>query len=195
MIPLERVLGISNILDWLLINHQHPLGSIVMFQTSIFQVTLFRGVTRYLKLGGQAVMWHVVATATESLFCQKLVGQLPTLSTSQLHPCLLLFTSSWHYLTLIGIKSDTFISFWFLDLILSADFFFQNFTNFLEVKIGIKQIILIPCPAYWVFFKLPLGGAKDEHFPPFQRSCQFRVNAFQHLPFVLAFPANYIYCK
>ena len=51
-------------------------------------------------------------------------------------------------LTLIGMRGDTFISFSFLDQILS---FYQNFPNLLKVKIDINQVILTPCPAYWVF--------------------------------------------
>ena len=47
------------------------------------------------------------------------------------------------------------------------------YQNFLEVKIGINRVILI---AYWVFLKLPLGGAKDEHFSFFQRSCQLGLS-------------------
>ena len=41
------------------------------------------------------------------------------------------------------------------------------------MKIGIDQI---PCPAYWVFQKLPLSGAKDDHFSFFQRSYQLGLN-------------------
>ena len=38
-----------------------------------------RGVSGYLKLGGQVVMWRAAAVARQHLlFCQKLVGQLPT---------------------------------------------------------------------------------------------------------------------
>ena len=43
---------------------------------------LSRGVSGYLKLGGQVVMWWRL------LFCQKLVGQLPTLPTHHLRTCL-----------------------------------------------------------------------------------------------------------
>ena len=92
MIPLERVLEISNILDWLLINLQHPLGSIVMFQTSIFQVKVFRGVIGYLKLGSNA--------ARRRYRCR--ITILPkTLPTRQLRPCLLSLRSSLRFLSKI----------------------------------------------------------------------------------------------
>ena len=79
-------------------------------------------------------------------------------------------------LTLIGMRGDTFISlsFWirFCQLILH-----QNIPNVLKVKIDINRVILTPCPAYWVFWMLPLVGAKDEHFSFFQRSCQLRLKS------------------
>ena len=52
-----------------------------------------------------------------------------------------------HLLTLIGMRGDAFISLSFLDQILSADFY-QNFPNFLKVKIDTNQVILTPCPAH-----------------------------------------------
>ena len=39
-----------------------------------------RGVTGYQILGGQSVMWRAAAGRRLLLFCQKLGGQLPTLS-------------------------------------------------------------------------------------------------------------------
>ena len=49
--------------------------------------TWVRGVSGYLKLGGQVVMWRAAAAARRRLlFCQKLGGQLPTLPTRQLRP-------------------------------------------------------------------------------------------------------------
>ena len=48
---------------------------------------LYRGVTGYLKLGGQIVMWHAAAAKWHLLFCQKLGGQFPTLPTRQVHSC------------------------------------------------------------------------------------------------------------
>ena len=35
--------------------------------------------------------------------------------------------------------------------------FYQKVPNFFEVKIDINQVILTPCPVYWIFKKLPLG--------------------------------------
>ena len=46
-----------------------------------------RGVSSFLKLGGQVVMRCAAATAAALLNCQKLGGQLPTLPTRQLRPC------------------------------------------------------------------------------------------------------------
>ena len=56
----------------------------------VFYHSVIRGVTGYLKFGGQVVMRCVTstaaATATPFLFCPKLGGQLITLPTRQLHP-------------------------------------------------------------------------------------------------------------
>ena len=49
---------------------------------------LYRGVTGYLKLGGQVVMRRVAAARRHLLFCLNLGGQLRTLPTRQLRPCL-----------------------------------------------------------------------------------------------------------
>jgi hypothetical protein len=45
-----------------------------------------RGVTSYLKLGGQGVMRCTAAVRRHLLFCQKLSGQLPILPTRHLRP-------------------------------------------------------------------------------------------------------------
>ena len=48
---------------------------------------MHRGVSGYLTLGGQIVMWRAAAAARRLLlFCQKLGGQLPTLTIRHLRP-------------------------------------------------------------------------------------------------------------
>ena len=47
----------------------------------------YRGVSVYLKLGGQVVMQRASTTRRNLLFCQKMSRQLPTLTTRHLRPC------------------------------------------------------------------------------------------------------------
>ena len=49
---------------------------------------VLRGVSGYLKLGGQVVMRRTAAVRQRLLICQNLGGQLPTLPTRQLRPCI-----------------------------------------------------------------------------------------------------------
>ena len=79
-------------------------------------------------------------------------------------------------LTLIGIRGATFISLSFLDQILLADFL-SKLSKLFKVKFDINRVILTPYPAYWVFQKLPLGGAKYEHFSFLQSSCQLGLTS------------------
>ena len=79
-------------------------------------------------------------------------------------------------LTLIGIRGATFISLSFLDQILSADFL-SKLSKLFKVKFDINRVILTPYPAYWVFQKLLLGGAKYEHFSFLQSSCQLGLTS------------------
>ena len=71
----------------------------------VFYHSVIRGVTGYLKLGGQVVMRRVdttaAATAATLLFCPKVGGQLTTLPTRQLHCALVLFTFTLQYERLI----------------------------------------------------------------------------------------------
>jgi hypothetical protein len=57
-------------------------------QNSLTFIINVRGVSRFLKLGGQELMRsdNATATATALLSCQKLDGQLPTLPIRQLRP-------------------------------------------------------------------------------------------------------------
>ena len=56
------------------------------FNQNVKLKIVFKGVTGYLKLGGQVVMQHTAAVRRRLIFCQKLSGQLPTLPTRQLRP-------------------------------------------------------------------------------------------------------------
>ena len=42
--------------------------------------------------------------------------------------------------------------------------FIKKFQTFVEVNYGIKWVNLTPCQAHWIVWKMPLAGAKDEHF-------------------------------
>ena len=53
-------------------------------------------------------------------------------------------------LNLFNTEGDTFIPIFFLDRILSADFFFKNSQTFLEVKIDINRVIFTIYPVHWV---------------------------------------------
>ena len=64
--------------------------------------------------------------------------------------------------------------------------FIKNIKTFLEVKIDINQVNLTPCQAHWVLWKMPLGGAKDEHFSCFHSSCQ--LGLWLGAPIFLAHP-------
>ena len=58
-----------------------------------FPLNYCRDIIGYLKLGGQAVMWRIIAVWRHLLFCQKLEGQLPSLTTLHLTcPCISLNT-------------------------------------------------------------------------------------------------------
>ena len=98
----------------------------------------------------------------------------------------ILFNPDWHegwyFCLLVNFGSD------FFKLI-----FYQNFTNFLEVKID--WVILIPCPTYWVFLKLPLGGAKDGHFYFLSKFMPIRVKSsllFRNSEFDQNYHQNFI---
>ena len=72
---------------------------------------------------------------------------------------------------------------YYFHLIFGSDFiswfFIKTFQTFWEVKIDINQVTLTSCPVYWVFWKLPLGAAKDGHFSFIQRSCQLGLKKSQ----------------
>ena len=59
----------------------------------------------------------------------------------------------------------------FLDQILSAEFL-SKISKFWEVKIDINRVILTSAKLIEPYKKITLGGAKDEHFSCFHRSCQ-----------------------
>ena len=52
-------------------------------------------------------------------------------------------------------------------------FVFKDFQTLLEVKMYSNRVDLKSCWANWVFKKLNLGGANDEHFSCFQSSWGF----------------------
>ena len=69
----------KNDLTWLTVHVVHSFG----FKCR----PLCRGVSSFLKLGGQVVMWRAAAPSVTLLFCEKLNDQLPTLPNRQLRPC------------------------------------------------------------------------------------------------------------
>ena len=75
-------------------------------------------------------------------------------------------------------RGDTFISFWFLDQILSADFISKLYKLF-GVENWHQSSYFDTLPSLLSFLKLPLGGAKDEHFSFFQRSFQLGLRPQQ----------------
>ena len=110
------------------------------------------------------------------------------LSTSSSHDTILYYcitTLLWEIFKSFWLKAAAHLAFnpiWHgrgyfypLDLF-GSDFFswifFKNFQTFLEVKIDINWVILTFCQVHWVFKKMTLGGAKDEHFSCFPTSCQ-----------------------
>ena len=70
-------------------------------------------------------------------------------------------------LTLIGMMGDTFISFWFLDQILSAELLSKISKLFWRWKLTSVELIWHPAKLIESYKKMPLGGAKDEHFSCF----------------------------
>ena len=54
--------------------------------------------------------------------------------------------------------------------------FIKIFQTFLEAKIDINRVNLMPCQAHCFFKKMLLGGAKDEHFSWFHSSCQLELS-------------------
>ena len=55
-------------------------------------------------------------------------------------------------------------------------FFIENFEKNLKMKIGINWVNLTLCHTHWVLQKMPLGGAKDEHFFLFSYLMPMKVN-------------------
>ena len=73
------------------------------FNQNVKLEIVFKGVTGYVKLGGQLVMRRTAAVCRGLIFCQKLSGQLPTLPTRQLRSCLKLASSSLRHGTTLQI--------------------------------------------------------------------------------------------
>ena len=70
-------------------------------------------------------------------------------------------------LTLIGMREGTFHPLVLFGLDFVSWIFIKNFQTFLEVKIDINIL-----PVIELYEKMPLGGAKAEHFSCFHSSCQ-----------------------
>ena len=77
-----------------------------------------------------------------------------------------LFNPNWHegwYFYILVLFGSYFVS----------CFVFKDFQTLLEVKMYSNRVDLKSCWANWVFKKLNLGGANDEHFSCFQSSWGF----------------------
>ena len=55
-------------------------------------------------------------------------------------------------------------------------FLIKKLQTFLKVKIDNNWVNLTSCQAHWVLWKMPLGGAKAEHFSCFHSSCQLGLS-------------------
>ena len=93
---------------------------------------------------------------------------------------------------LIGMRGDTFISWFFLDQILSGEFLSKVSKLFSRWKLPSIGLIWHPAKLFESYKKMPLGGAKDEHFSCFHSSCQWGLMTWPAVPTYSAAQAGMI---
>ena len=80
-------------------------------------------------------------------------------------------------------RRDTFISLSFLDQIMSAGFLSKISKLFGRWKSSSIRLIWHPAKVIESYKKMPLGGAKDEHFSCFHSSCHWGLRIKQKIWF------------